>query len=190
MVVQEEVEITQLLIQAREGDADAAEALLPLVYEQLRRLAAAKMRKQGEGHTLQPTALVHEAYMRALGNVEDFENRRHFFFVASRAMRDILVDHARKKSAAKRGGDQVFVTHDDVAIGIQSTADDMLALDQALKKLKDLSERQHDLVMLRFFGGLSSPEAAEALGISDRTAERDWRFARAYLHKTLSESQA
>ncbi|MEQ9498067.1 MAG: ECF-type sigma factor [Deltaproteobacteria bacterium] len=181
-------EITVLLQKAREGDAAAGEALLPIVYEQLRQLAAAKMRKQSDGHTLQPTALVHEAYMRALGNMEDFENRRHFFFVASRAMRDILVDHARKKSASKRGGDQVFVSNEDIAIGIESTADDMLALDQALTKLEGLSQRQHDLVMLRFFGGLTSPEAAKALDISERTAERDWRFARAYLHKTLSEA--
>lgn len=177
-----------LLRKARAGDEEAGDALLPIVYEELRQLAAAKMRKQSAGHTLQPTALVHEAYMKALGQAEDFDNRRHFFYIASRAMRDILVDHARRKSASKRGGDQVFVTAEDIEIGIDRTADDVLALDQALQKLEGLSRRQHDLVMLRFFGGLTAVEAAEALGISERTAERDWRFARAYLHKALSES--
>lgn len=160
---------------------------MPLVYEQLKHLAAIKMRSQSEGHTLQPTALVHEAYMKALGGEGDFENRRHFFFVASRAMRDVLVDHARKKSAAKRDKERLVVEEADLAIGVGNTVEEMLALDQALSKLEASSKRQHDLVMLRFFGGLTSPEAAQLLDISERTAERDWRFARAYLHKTLSE---
>ena len=180
-------EITVLLKQARGGDAEAMNAVLPLVYQKLRDLANAKMRRASAGHTLQPTALVHEAYLRVLGDEASIENRAHFFFVASRAMRDVLVDHARKKAASKRGGDQVFVSADDIVITLDTPADELLAIDQALKRLEAESPRQHDLVLLRFFGGFTISEAAEVLGISERTAERDWRFARAFLHAELAK---
>ena len=182
-------DLTALLQRAREGDAEAKEALFPLVYEELRALATAKMHRTRPGHTLQPTALVHEVYLKVLGNEVDFDNRAHFFFVASRAMRDVLIDHARKKAAAKRGGDQIFVSVDDLILSLDTPADELLAINQALQRLQEESPRQHDIVLLRFFGGFTITEAARALGIGERTAERDWRFARAFLHAILSESK-
>lgn len=181
-------DITVLLKRAREGDPGAKQAVLPVVYDALRELANSKMRRVQSGHTLQPTALVHEVYLRIMGDDADFENRAHFFFVASRAMRDILVDHARQKASAKRGGDQVFVSTDDIVITLDMPADELLAIDQAMKRLEEESPRQHNIVLLRFFGGFTTSEAARALGIGERTAERDWRFARAFLHSVLSKA--
>ena len=181
-------EITALLTRAREGDEDAKAELLPMVYDSLRQLAAAKMRRAYRGQTLQPTALVHEAYLRALGGQASFENRRHFYFVAARAMRDILVEHARRAVSAKRGGDWVKVSAEDIEMSFDAPPEELLALDQALQKLERDNPRQHELVLLRFFGGMSAAEAAQTLGIGARTAERDWRFARSYLHKLLSPS--
>lgn len=180
--------ITQLLQRAREGDGDATNQLLPLVYRNLRQLAAAKMKQAGPGQTLQPTALVHEAFLRSLGADTSFENRRHFFFVAARAMRDILVEQARRTASAKRGGDQVKVSADDLEIAVDTPAEELIALHEALHRLEVQSPRSHEIVLLRFFGGLSAAEVAETLGVGLRTVERDWRFARAYLHEVLASS--
>ena len=181
-------DLTQLLEKAREGDTDANAAIMPLVYAKLREIASGKLRKYAPGHTLQPTALVHEAYLRALGKEASFENRRHFFYVAARAMRDILVEHARAAGSAKRGGDQVFVSVDDIQISFDSSIEELVALDEALTLLEQDSPRQYQLVMLRYFAGMSSGEAADVMGVGMRTAERDWRFARAYLHEALTRS--
>lgn len=178
--------ITVLFKKARDGDEEAMNAVLPLVYRKLRELAISRMKGAQPGHTLQPTALVHEAYLRLLGNDATFENRGHFFFVASRAMRDVLVEHARKKAASKRGGDRVLVSAEEIVITLDMPADELLSIDQALKLLESESPRQHDIVLLRFFGGFTVAEAAGVLGISERTAERDWRFARAFLHAALA----
>ena len=184
-------QITLLLRSAASGDSRAASELLPLVYAELRALAESRMRKVPPGQTLQPTALVHEAYIRILAGhpADEFESSGHFFFVAARAMRDILVDQARRKATLKRGGDRRRVSPENLAIAIEAPAEDMLALNDALAALEQQHPRQHQLVMLRFFAGLTLGEAAEVLGTAERTAQRDWRFAKAYLRATLSESE-
>ena len=181
-------ELTEILERARQGDASAKEALLPLVYQELRSIARRRMQSGPKDHTLQPTALVHEAYLRSLRDDESFENRRHFFFIAARAMRDILVEHARRKAAGKRGGDVEHVASEEVAPNIEAPVEDMLALNLALNVLESEHERPHQVVMLRFFGGLSNADAAELLGVTPRTAARDWEFARAFLFSRLSDA--
>ncbi|MEL6186065.1 MAG: ECF-type sigma factor, partial [Myxococcota bacterium] len=176
----EEEVLTRLLNRARSGDAQAEAEILPRVYRELRAIAAHKMRGAG-GHTLQPTALVHEAYLRLQGGLASLENRKHFFFAAARAMRDILVEHARQKQSLKRGGDQVHVSTDNLVEPIAVPAEDLLGLDAALERLEQVSPRGFQLVMLRFFAGLSKEQAAETLGISERTGDRDWRTAKAFL---------
>ena len=178
--------LTDLLQRARSGEVDAEAQILPLVYRELRAIAASKMRGMDQNHTLQPTALVHEAYLRVLGDVSSFENRAHFFFVAARAMRDILVEHARKKRRLKRGGDLVHVSANNLTVAIDAPAEDILALDKALDELQAISDRAYRLVMLRFFAGLSKEQAAETLQISARTGDRDWRMAKAFLRTHLS----
>lgn len=148
-------------------------------------MAAAKMRNGPPNHTLQPTALVHEAYLRVLGGDADFDNRAHFFFVASRAMRDILVEHARAKARKKRGGDQRRVSAENLELAVEAPAEELLALNQALEVLESEHPRPHQIVLMRFFGGLTGQECAELLGVTERTVERDWRFARARLHALL-----
>jgi len=179
-------DITVLLDRARLGDDEARQQVLPLAYARLRELAAGRMRRVRSEHTLQATALVHEAYIRVWGKDASFENRAHFYFVASRAMRDILVEHARKKDRPKHGGVAEKVSLDEATLAFDGPSEEIIALDEALKKLERQSQRQYDLVMLRFFGGLTSAEAAKAIGISERTAERDWRFARVYLHTLMT----
>ena len=184
----EQVDLTEILKRAKDGDASAREALLPLVYQELRSIARRRMKTEGKDHTLEPTALVHEAYMRSLQDDHSFESRRHFFFVAARAMRDILVEHARRKAAAKRGGQVEHVDSEDVALSIEAPVEDMLALSTALDALETEHERPHQVVMLRFFGGLSNADAAELIGVTARTAARDWEFARAFLFSRLSDA--
>jgi RNA polymerase sigma factor (TIGR02999 family) len=182
-----EHDITQVLHAAAHGDSGAAARLLPLVYDELRALAGARMRDTPPGQTLQATALVHEAYLRLLGSGDSsWTNRGHFFYAAARAMRDILVEEARRKATLKRGGDRARVDLRDVVISIETPADDMLALDEVLARLEREDPRKHRLVMLRSFAGLSAEEAAQALDISLRTVERDWRYIKAWLHKELS----
>ncbi len=183
--------VTRLLDEASQGSNQAAAALLPLVYDELRSLARVHLSRAPAGNTLQPTALVHEAYLRLLGSDErGWSSRRHFFGAAANAMRNILVDQARRKSAVKHGGDRHRVDLDGVDRAVRSDTDlpiatppeELLALDQALSQLEQASPRQGEIVMLRFFAGLSAEQTARALDLSLSTIDREWRFIRAFLH--------
>jgi RNA polymerase sigma factor (TIGR02999 family) len=178
---------TQALLAHSHGDANAASRLLPLVYDQLRALAARYMQGERPDHTLQPTALVHEAYLRLIdGDRIDLQGKTHFFALAARQMRRILADHARARHAAKRGGGARRITLKDAdALGTDGLID-MLVLDQALEKLSRESPRQSRVVELRYFGGLSVEETARALDVSPGTVKGDWRMARAWLTRELS----
>jgi RNA polymerase sigma factor (TIGR02999 family) len=182
-------EVTQILAQIESGDPRAAAQLLPLVYDELRRLAAQKMAQEKPGQTLNPTALVHEAYLRLVGD-QQFDNRGHFFAAAAEAMRRILVEAARRKASLKRGCE--LRRRDFPAAELPATdltgadrADDLLALDEALGQLAETDELAANLVKLRYFAGMTSAQAAEALGISPRTADRTWAYARSWLLRKL-----
>lgn len=165
---------------------EALEALLPAVYQELRRLAGGYLRRERANHTLQPTALVHEAYVRLMREANvSWQNRQHFCAIAAHAMREILVEHARAHKAAKRGGGAARVTLDEGLIGDRARDIDVEALHEALERLAERDERKAKLVELRFFGGLSIEEAADVLQISPATAKRDWTMARAWLHQQL-----
>jgi RNA polymerase sigma-70 factor, ECF subfamily len=185
-----EPQVTQLLRAWRSGDNRAGEQLLPVVYAELHRRAAAAMRREVDGHTLQPTALVHEAYMKLVGQKHaDWQNRSQFYGVAAQLMRRILIDHAREHLAAKRGGGARPVTLSGVDVPNDSDeAVDVLALHEALERLSALDERQGKVVELRYFGGLSVEETAEALEISPATVKREWATARAWLKRELASS--
>lgn len=186
-MAQPDRDVTLMLRAVADGDSQAARELLPLVYAELRALAEARMRNTPPGHTLQPTALVHEAYLRLVGkDGPGWESRAHFFFAAARSMRDLLVEQARRKATLKRGGDRKRVDAENLHIALEAPAEDMLALDEALGRIQAESPRQHQLVMLRFFAGLTAEESAAALGVTVRTVERDWRFVKARLHKELT----
>jgi RNA polymerase sigma factor (TIGR02999 family) len=174
------------LLEWRDGDSEALEELVPLVYDELRRLARLQMRAQAAGHTLQPTALVHEAYARLVGLKLDWQDRTHFLSMAARTMRRVLVDHARAKHAAKRGAGAVQVTLHDFHAATNPNFD-LLAVDAALESLERHHERAASAAELCYFGGLTGREVAEALDISPATAERDLRFARSWLKRELSE---
>jgi RNA polymerase sigma factor (TIGR02999 family) len=176
-------DVTQILQAIENGDARAANELLPLVYEELRRLAAHKMAGELPGHTLQPTALVHEAYLRLIGPNESkqWEGRGHFFGAAAQAMRRILVDRARAKKAVKRGGELQRVDADEMELASPMPDDELLALDEALDRLATVDTRAAEMVKLCFFVGLTQEEAARELGVSLSTAERVWGFARSWL---------
>ena len=181
-------DVTLLLQAVRRGDDAAAEKLFPLVYDELRQLAAAKMARERPGHTLQATALVHEAWLRLGGEVNvEWDSRGHFFSAAAEAMRRILVDHARRRLAARRGGAAEHVDIDglEIAGGAAQTDDELLAVNEALDKLAAVAPERAELVKLRYFGGLTMPEAAATQGVSLATAERHWTFARAWLHREL-----
>jgi RNA polymerase sigma factor (TIGR02999 family) len=184
----DEAVVTRLLNQAATGNAHATEELLPLVYEELRRLARNKMRQERSDQTLQATALVHEAYLRLVGNGagQKWDGRWHFFAAAAEAMRRILVDNARRRARVKRGGGLQRADLDAVELTIDAPADDMLALDEALSKLAEKHPDKAELVKLRYFAGLTIDEASQALGISTATAERYWAFARAWLYRQMS----
>lgn len=178
--------ITQLLERARGGDEPAVGALVPLVYAELRRIAAACLRRERPGHTLQATALVHEAYLRLLKDQDlSFQNRAHFLGIAARAMRQILVEHARARDAAKRGGERHRITLDEAVAATGNQEVDVLAVHEALERLAALDAQHARLVELRFFGGLTNEEAAEALGVSVATVKRSWAVARAWLFREL-----
>lgn len=182
-------DVTQILSQIEAGDPSAAEKLLPLVYDELRRLAAAKMAHEKPGQTLQATALVHEAYLRLVGASETgWDNRGHFFSAAAEAIRRILVENARRKQAQKRGGDHNRVELSTAHLAVRHSVDDVLILDDALKKLAQSHPSVAELVRLRLFAGLSNEEAASILGVSPRTARRNWAFARAWLVRELEEA--
>lgn len=177
-------EVTQLLQRVRGGEPEAFNRLFPMVYGELRQAAARLLRNERPGHTLHPTDLVHEAYLKLAGRVEaDWQNRAHFFGIAARAMRQILVDHARRRNAAKRGGGDPQVL--DLPTGFGLPFDELLALDDALDRLDRESSRLRQVVEYRFFGGLTEEEVATLLGVTTRTAQRDWVKARAWLHKEL-----
>lgn len=175
-----------LLNLSGEGDEGAARRLMAVVYDELRRLAASYLGRQRDNHTLQPTALVHEAFLKLIDQTNGFSNRAHFFAVAAKAMRHVLVDHARAKNADKRGGDWKRITLDQGLMPAGSTVD-IVALDDALEHLGALDARQAQVVEMRFFGGLSVEEAAKVLGVSKSTVEADWRMARAWLSRRLAE---
>jgi RNA polymerase sigma factor (TIGR02999 family) len=176
------------------GDREALDELIPIVYAELRRQAARQLRRERAGHTLQTTALVHEAYLRLVGQREmRWQNRAHFFAIAAELMRRILVDHARKMSAAKRGGSALKLELDEAFAAPDEQHEeqlDLVAIDAALVKLAALDPQQGRIVELRFFGGLNVEEAAEVLGISPRTVKRDWRVAKAWLRREISGKEA
>ncbi|MGD9689218.1 MAG: ECF-type sigma factor [Phycisphaerales bacterium] len=199
MTNKEPQDVTVLVEAATRGDRLAAEQLLPVVYEELRRLAESQLGREPAGHTLQPTALVHEAYLRLLGGQAGdevkWDGRGHFFASAARAMRHILVERARRYAAAKRGGDRRREALDSrvgtIAVDSKGAEPvDLVALDRALDELQRRDEMQHDVVMLRYFAGLSIEQAAAALGVSAATVKNKWSFARAWLRRSLHEDDA
>jgi RNA polymerase sigma factor (TIGR02999 family) len=180
-------EVTRILSAIDQGDPSAAEQLLPLVYDELRKLAAQKLAQEKPGQTLQPTALVHEAYLRLVGVKESqsWNSRGHFFAAAAEAMRRILIENARRKKADKRGGGRARVSLECVDAGTVAPPDELLALDEALERLGCHDPVAGQLVKLRYYAGLSLEQAAEALGVSSATAYRHWTFGRAWLHGQL-----
>ncbi|MBK9062781.1 MAG: sigma-70 family RNA polymerase sigma factor [Acidobacteria bacterium] len=178
-------DVTRMLREWSAGDPSAADRLLPVVYAELRRLAAGYLKRERTGHTLQPTALVNEAWMKLAGQNAPWQNRAHFLGVAAGAMRRILVDHARRRQAQKRGGSELRVTLTDAAAPGGGSEIDLVRLDEALERLAALDERQAKMVTMRFFAGLTVEETAEALGVSEKTVKRDWAAAKAYLHREL-----
>ena len=188
-------DVTRILSQIDAGDPAAAEQLLPLVYDELRKLAAARLAQEKPGQTLQATALVHEAYLRLVGGEQEsgvrdqepneWNSRGHFFAAAAEAMRRILVEQARRKLQVKQGGDLQRVALGEVEPAVEGLSDDLLALDESLARLEAHDPLAARVVKLRYFAGLSMPEAAESLGIPLRTAERNWTYARTWLHRDL-----
>jgi RNA polymerase sigma factor (TIGR02999 family) len=181
-------DFSRILSAIEQGDPKAAEQLLPLVYDELRKLAAAKLARENAGQTLQATALVHEAYLRLVdvGNSPHWNSRGHFFAAAAEAMRRILVEQARRKKRPKHGGDRRRIDLDDALDVAEAPSDDLLALDEVLGRLEAMDRVAAQVVKLHFFTGLSMPETAEALGLSLRSAERNWTYARTWLHRELS----
>ena|SRR5438034_2424916 len=179
-------DVTQILEAIEQGNARAAEELLPLVYDELRKLAASRIAQEAAGQTLQPTALVHEAWLRLVSNENQrWQNRAHFFAAAAEAMRRILIDNARRKRAQRRGGGQAHVAIQDVEVASAAKDDELLAVHDALAKLAREDKQMAELVKLRFFIGLTNKESAEILGVSEPTIERWWAFARAWLYREI-----
>jgi RNA polymerase sigma-70 factor, ECF subfamily len=179
--------VTVLLARAHSGDSSALADVFPLIYDELRGLARQQLRREPDGHTLSPTALVHEAYMRLIDYSRmEWAGRAHFMAVAATAMRRILVDHARGHRSVKRGGMLRRVSIDDVELGTEERAELLIAIDDALGRLKEIDERQAQVVECRFFGGMTEEETAAALGIGLRTAKRDWAKAKSWLHREIA----
>lgn len=182
-------DVTMLLQRARDGDARALEDVFPLVYHQLQDLAGRQLRRERPGHTLQATDLVHEAYMKLVGGAGvDWRDRAHFLGIAARAMRQVLVDHARRRQAVKRGGGAVPTTLTGKGLGASMELDELLDLDRALDRLEALDPRLRQVVEYRYFGGLKDAEIGELLGVTRRTVQRDWSRARAWLYRELYEA--
>ena len=183
--------VTQLLLGWGKGDKEALDQLLPLVYDELRRQAARYLRREHAGHTLQTTALIHEAYIRLVDQKRvQWQNRAHFFGIAAQLMRRILVDHARAKKRVKRGGSDIRVSLAETTLTVKTRDLDVLAIDEALDRLAQVDERQAKVVELRFFSGLSVEETAEVLQISTATVKREWSMAKAWLHREISNDQS
>ncbi|HEX5705424.1 MAG TPA: sigma-70 family RNA polymerase sigma factor [Pyrinomonadaceae bacterium] len=183
-------DVTQILNDWSGGDQKAQERLMPFVYDELRRLARSFLVKERGDHTLQPTALVHEAYVRLVDQTRvNWQNRAHFYGIAARMMRRVLVDHARAHAAEKRGGGAIRLSIDDVQVPLEQRAADFVALDEALEKLSQFDKRKGKVVEMRFFGGLNDEEIAEVLGVTTRTVLRDWKKARLWLYRELSTSE-
>lgn len=174
-------EVTRLLQNLNDGKAEAVDELIPLVYAELRRLAAHYLKNEREGHTLQPTALVHEAFLKLVEQETQWQNRGHFFAMAANLMRRILVDYARGYKAEKRGGDAEKISLDDAFVFVKEKPAQMIALDEALEELAKIDLRRSQVVELKFFGGLNNEEIAEVLGVHSNTVLRDWNLARAWL---------
>ena len=185
-------DVTRILSQIEQGDPQAAEQLLPLVYDELRKLAAQRLAQEKPGQTLQATAIVHEAYLRLVDTeqIQHWNGRGHFFAAAAEAMRRILVDNARRKHSKKRGGDRVRLDLDQFAAADSERADDVLDIDDALVGLATADPQAAELVKLRYFAGLSLPQAADALGVSPRNADFLWAYARAWLLRSLGGADA
>jgi len=180
-------EVTALLLSWSDGDRDALARLMPLVYDELRRLALDHLRRERPDHTLQPTALVNEVYLRLVDQRRvSWQTRAQFFGLAAQLMRHVLVDHARARASAKRGGGVSKLSLDEARIAPEEVAAELVALDEALVRLAAVDERKSRVVEMRFFAGLSVEETAEALGVSDKTVMRDWRIAKVWLHRELS----
>jgi RNA polymerase sigma factor (TIGR02999 family) len=186
----EEYQVTRILNAVEQGEA-SAEDILPHVYEELRRLAASKLAQEAPGHTLQSTAIVHEAYLRLTGgeNSRHWNGRRHFFAAAAEAMKRILIDHARKKKRLKRGGGAIRVDLSEVTLATELPCDQLLALDEAMELLAAVDPQSVELIKLRFFAGLKHQQAAELLGLTRRQADERWAFARAWLFQEISRSE-
>jgi RNA polymerase sigma factor (TIGR02999 family) len=190
MGVELQHEVTQILREWSGGDQRAPERLMPFVYDELRRLARAFLARERGGHTLQPTALVHEAYVRLVDQTRvEWQNRAHFYAIASRMMRRVLIDHARAHVADKRGGAAVHLSLEDVQVSVEERAASLVALDEALGRLALVDERKSRVVEMRFFGGMSDEEIAEVLDVTTRTVLRDWKKARLWLYRELSPEQ-
>jgi RNA polymerase sigma factor (TIGR02999 family) len=179
-------DVTLILDAIQKGDPKAPEELLPLVYDELRKLAAFKLAQQSPEQTLQPTALVHEVYLRLLGHEQrSWQDRKHFFAAAAEAMRHVLVDRARRKATARHGGGWQRLDLDDAVIAVGTSDENILLVNEALEKFAAHDPACAELVKLRFFGGLTFPQAAEVMGISERTAQRNWAYARAWLFREI-----
>lgn len=181
-------EITQLLNRWSAGDSNAREKVAPLIYDELKDIARGVFRRENARHTLQPTALVHEAYEKLLGVEVEWQDRAHFFALAARMMRRLLVNHARSRAALKRGGDALRVTLHDSLHGGNDADEDVLALDEALKQLANVDERKSNVLELYYFGGLTQEEIGQSLGISESTTRREFKLARIWLRKLLSDA--
>jgi RNA polymerase sigma factor (TIGR02999 family) len=184
-------QLSRLLLAAGEGDAAAQSELLPLIYDELRAMARARLATERAGHTLQPTALVHEAYLRMVGpSPMSWRDRAQFFAAAAEAMRRILIEHARARARLKRGGERERIELSDDAAYVESSPDELLALDEALTRLAEIDSRKAEVVKLRYFAGLSIDETADALGVSSATVRNDWTYARTWLRRELDRDQA
>jgi len=190
MAITAQSELTNLLDEWKHGDPSALEKLTPLIYDELRRIAHRYARRERNGHTLQTTALINEAYVRLAGNESpDWQNRQHFFAVTAQVMRHILIDHARRRRALRHGGDGQQVSLSEADAMTSERATELIALDDALQELAALDARKSEVVQLRYFGGLSLEETADALGVSLMTVRRDWRAAKAWLYKKVMRNE-
>ncbi len=189
MSIPSSVNVTQLLLAWRNGEATALDELTPLVYDELHKLAGAYLRHERRGHTLQTSGLVNEAFVRLIDQQVDWQNRAHFFGIAAQMMRRILVDYARARQAAKRGGEEIHVGLDEALDEAEAQSAELVALDDALSSLAQFDPRQSRIVELRYFGGLTIQEAAEVMGLSDSTIEREWNTARLWLRREMTNSE-